>query len=107
MPVSRSELKTRVKIDNDSSDSRTIIDVFAHDRSGLLYTIARTLYELNLSVDLAKISTHFDQVIDVFYVQEADETKVQSEERLEEIRETLVRVLEEFENEIYKQYIKQ
>ena len=106
VPRGTSNLKTRVKIDNDSSESRTIIDVFAHDRTGLLYTIARTLNELNLSVDLAKISTHFDQVIDVFYVQEADQTKTQSEERLNEIQQTLMNTLTQFTEEDYKDFIK-
>ena len=35
---------------------------------GLLYTIARTLFELGLSVSVAKIGTYLDQVVDVFYV---------------------------------------
>ncbi|MEZ5944222.1 MAG: [protein-PII] uridylyltransferase [Planctomycetaceae bacterium] len=95
-----SELKTRVRVDNESSDSRTVVDVFSADRPGLLYVIARTLYELGLSVDLAKISTHFDQVIDVFYVQErATGQKVNAEGRLTEIRERLQTVLTEFEQD--------
>jgi UTP:GlnB (protein PII) uridylyltransferase len=56
----------RVVIDNDSSERFTIIDIFAHDRRGLLYAIATTLRELDLSVSLAKIATHLDQVLDVF-----------------------------------------
>ena len=50
--------------------------MFAHDRRGLLYVVARALHELNLSVDLAKISTHYDQVVDVFYVQDAEGRKI-------------------------------
>ncbi|HWL08135.1 MAG TPA: [protein-PII] uridylyltransferase [Planctomicrobium sp.] len=100
-----SNLPNRVKIDNESSDTRTIIDVFAHDRPGLLYTVARTLFELNLSIDLAKISTHFDQVIDVFYVQEADETKVRSPERLRQIKERLEQTLTHFSETSHKQFI--
>lgn len=91
-----SELPTRVRIDNESSDTRTIIDIFAYDRKGLLYVVAKTLHELNLSVDMAKIDTHFDQVNDVIYVQEADRTKVQSSERLSDIQRTLEQTLHEF-----------
>jgi len=58
----------RVVIDNQVSETATVIDVFAHDVRGLLYQIARALFELGLSVSLAKITTHVDQVLDVFYV---------------------------------------
>lgn len=91
-----SNLPLRVVLDNDSS-SRTVIDVFAHDRPGLLYTVARALYELRLSVDLARISTHYDQVVDVFYVRETGGGKVEGEARLEEIRQALTARLEELE----------
>ncbi len=99
------DLKTRVRVDNVSSDSRTIVDVFTQDRSGLLYLISRTLHELNLSVDLAKISTHFDQVVDVFYVQEREtHDKVQTEARLTNIRDTLTNALDDFESGGFKDY---
>ncbi|MEZ6064817.1 MAG: ACT domain-containing protein [Planctomycetaceae bacterium] len=88
-----SDLPPRVAIDTGSSDSRTVVDVFAHDRPGLLYIIARTLHELNVSVDLAKISTNFDQVVDVFYLLESDGSKIVDEGRLEQIRSRLEQVL--------------
>jgi [protein-PII] uridylyltransferase len=88
---------SRVAIDNNSSERFTIVDVFADDRRGLLYTIARALLELNVSVALAKISTHVDQVLDVFYVTDRDGGKLQDEQRLESIRGTLVARIEEFE----------
>lgn len=92
VPVS--DLPTRVAIDVDSSDTRTIVDVFAHDRPGLLYRVARALHELGVSVDLAKISTNFDQVVDVFYLTEQDGSKIVDEERLEQIRTRLLEVLQ-------------
>ena len=65
------QLPTRVLIDNNTSDRFTIVDVFASDRMGLLFTIARTLFEMELSVSVAKIGTYLDQVVDVFYVTES------------------------------------
>jgi len=100
-----SNLPNRVKIDNESSDTRTIIDIFAHDRPGLLYTLARTLFELNVSIDLAKISTHFDQVIDVFYVQESDGTKLRSTERIQQIKDRLEQALAHFDTTSHKQFL--
>lgn len=106
IPAKVSNLPLRVQIDNASSDNRTIIDVFAHDRPGLLYTVAKALFDLRLSVDLAKIATHFDQVLDVFYVTEADQNKISSPERLQEVKEYLEKILQEFEAESYKDFVK-
>ncbi len=77
---------TQVRIDNTTSEHYTILDIFATDRMGLLYTITRTLFEVGLSVSLAKISTKLDQVVDVFYVTDQQGNKVHDENWLSEIR---------------------
>ncbi|HTQ38757.1 MAG TPA: [protein-PII] uridylyltransferase [Pirellulales bacterium] len=92
-------LPTQVRCDNSTSERFTVIDVFALDRMGLLYTISRTLFELGLSVSLAKIGTYLDQVVDVFYVTEQTGRKVEGEERLESIRQALLKAIEEFQRE--------
>jgi [protein-PII] uridylyltransferase len=86
---------TRVNIDNSTSSRFTIIDLFTHDRAGLLYAITRTLYELELSVGRAKIGTFLDQVVDVFYVTDRQDRKIADEHRLDEIRRRLVEVAEQ------------
>jgi [protein-PII] uridylyltransferase len=91
-----SVLPTRVSADNSTSDRYTIIDVFASDRTGLLYTIARTIFELGLSVSLAKIGTYLDQVVDVFYVTDQAGRKIDDESRLEQIRTRLLEAIESF-----------
>lgn len=92
-----SDLPTRVVIDNDSSEHSTIIDVFAHDRRGLLYAISRELFAMGLSVVLAKIATHLDQVVDVFYVTDEQGEKIHDGDRLRSIRHRLVEHIESFE----------
>ncbi len=89
-------LPTQVRIDNHTSDRFTIFDIFAADRSGLLYTIARSLFDKNLSVALAKISTHLDQVVDVFYVTDQQGQKLFDEQRLNDIRRQLLEEIERF-----------
>ena len=88
---------TQIQIDNDTSERFTILEVFANDRQGLLYVVARTIFELGLSVSLAKITTSLDQVLDVFYVTDLSGKKVTRERRLEEIRARLAESIEEFE----------
>lgn len=100
-------LPTQVRIDNSTSDNYTVVEFFAADRMGLLYTIGRALFELGLSVALAKIGTYLDQVVDVFYVTDQDGRKIHNEERLEQIRARLmevVRELEQRESERAKSY---
>ncbi|HEY2892675.1 MAG TPA: hypothetical protein VGJ16_00630, partial [Pirellulales bacterium] len=93
------KLPTRVRIDNNTSDRFTIIDVFASDRMGLLFTIARTLFELGLSVSVAKIGTYLDQVVDVFYVTDQRGDKILDEQRLQEITSRLLDAIDSFGTE--------
>ena len=75
---------------------------------GLLYTITRTLFELGLSVSVAKIGTYLDQVVDVFYVTDHQGQKIEQEDRLREIRTRLLEAvaeLERIENEQAQQKV--
>jgi [protein-PII] uridylyltransferase len=81
---------TRVQIDNGTSDRATVIATFTYDRMGLLYTIARCLFDLGLNITRARIGTRLDQVVDVFYVTDARQgTKIVDPARLEEIQRRL------------------
>jgi [protein-PII] uridylyltransferase len=86
--------QTRVRIDNATSDRYTILDVFTIDRGGLLYAISRALFELGLSVWRARIGTHLDQVVDVFYVTDAGGGRVEDQARLHAIRQRLLDVID-------------
>ncbi|HXV13641.1 MAG TPA: [protein-PII] uridylyltransferase [Candidatus Krumholzibacteria bacterium] len=79
---------TQVTFENDVSDEFTIIDVFAQDRPGLLYTITRTLSQRGLTIARAKISTEGARAIDSFYVR-GEEGKVTAPVKLEETRAAL------------------
>ena len=99
---SLNSLPTRVRVDNTTSELYTIIDVFAHDRPGLLYKIARTIYDLGLSVALARIGTYLDQVVDVFYVTDAFGAKIQGDENYARIRNELLEAIESMEGDSVK-----
>ncbi|MGQ9575652.1 MAG: [protein-PII] uridylyltransferase [Thermoguttaceae bacterium] len=89
-----STAQTRVLIDNTTSAAFTILDIFTLDRRGLLYAIARTIFELGLSVWRAKIGTYLDQVVDVFYVTDQEGRKVEDPGRLDQLRRRLLEVIE-------------
>ncbi len=80
----------QVSVDNDCSERFTVIDVFASDSQGLLYTLAYTLFEHGLQVQLARIATHIDQVVDVFYVMDSDQKKLEDPARVERLKSSLL-----------------
>jgi [protein-PII] uridylyltransferase len=85
---------TEIVIDDRASPRHTVIEVFARDRPGLLYTLARALHELGLSIAVSKINTEGTRVADVFYVSELDGTKLSSAERVREVRDRLTAAAE-------------
>lgn len=91
--ISRTQ-PTQIRFDNTSSDEFTIITVFAYDRTGLLYDISRTLYDYQLDLQVAKVSTHLDQVVDVFYVTDFEGRKVTEPTKLYTLRQKLLRAIE-------------
>jgi len=87
---------TEVRIDNETSERYTIVDVFADDRQGLLYVITNAIFRQGLSVHAARISTRLDQVADVFYVTDAQGKKVEHAEQVELVRQGIWKEIEEF-----------
>lgn len=80
----------RVRVDNNSSDFYTVIEVRAPDSVGLLARLARALYEQGVDVHMAKIVTEGISAVDTFYVWET------SDGRLDESRfGPVARALEE------------
>jgi [protein-PII] uridylyltransferase len=70
---------TKIVIDNDSARGHSVVDVFTADRVGLLHTVARTFFELGLTVDLARISTEGHRAADAFYVRTPDGGRLEGE----------------------------
>lgn len=68
---------TRITLENRASPEHTVIEVITRDRPGLLYAIADALYRLGLAIAVAKINTEGTKVADVFYVSEADGSKIE------------------------------
>lgn len=80
---------SRAVVDNESSGSYTILEVYSTDRVGLLYTITRTLLDLHVRIYVAKITTRIDQVADVFYILTDDGQKVTDPDQIKEIQDAL------------------
>ena len=83
----------KVRVDNEASPTATVIDLEAEDRMGLLYRVSRKLYDLGLSIALARISTERGVVLDTFYVTDVEGAKITDESRLARIEPELLRAL--------------
>jgi [protein-PII] uridylyltransferase len=87
---------TEIFLDNEVSDSYTVIDVFADDKPGLLFVLAKVLVQLGLSIHMARIGTRLDQVVDVFYVTNAQGDKISSGNESEHIQAILGTAVNDF-----------
>ncbi len=96
-PKSVRHFPTRIEIDNEVSEDYTVVDIYTHDKVGLLYLISSTLNQLGLYIGVSKISTKVDQVLDVFYLRDIFGHKIVSEEKLEEIRNTLTKAIDDWQ----------
>jgi [protein-PII] uridylyltransferase len=74
-----------VTIDNDASETATVLEIRALDEIGLLHRITRALFDAGLDVVSARVSTLGEMVVDAFYVRESGGAKITDDSRLSEI----------------------
>ena len=86
-------VEPRVLIDNDASDSHTVIEVNGRDRTGLLYDVTLALAGLGLGIANAHITTFGERAVDVFYVSDRSGRKITQPRRLETLRKRLLGAL--------------
>ncbi len=85
---------TDIEIDNVVAQDFTVIDVYTHDRPGVLHAITRTIDELGLDIGLSKVATEGERVADVFYVRDRRTgEKLVAAERLAAVRAALTEAL--------------
>ena len=85
----------RIVVDNESSDFFTVIEVYTRDFTGLLYRVTDALFRCGLDVWIAKIATHVDQVVDIFYVRDREGQKLDDGERVSRLKDAIGQVLRE------------
>jgi [protein-PII] uridylyltransferase len=79
----------KISLDNQLSDSSTVLEVKCPDRVGLLYVITRTLSAQGLDIRSARIATEIDQAYDTFYVTDRQGRRLEDETAMARVRESL------------------
>ncbi|MEN0087820.1 MAG: [protein-PII] uridylyltransferase [Pseudomonadota bacterium] len=88
------QIRPRVKVSNELSDSFTVVEIECLDRLGLLADVAGELSNLNLNIASARVSTFGEKVIDTFYVNDLIGHRIEAPERRERIREAILAAIE-------------
>jgi [protein-PII] uridylyltransferase len=71
-----------------------VLYVVTRDRVGVLFAITHALHRLGVVNHLAKITTQAHQVLDVFYVTDAEGRKITDPERLHTVCDQIVAELQ-------------
>lgn len=83
----------RVLVDNNASDTHTVIEVNGRDRAGFLSDLTYTLFRLNVTISSARIATYGERAVDVFYVRDLFGHKVVHKGKINAIERALLDVL--------------
>lgn len=83
----------QVFIDNDASDSFTVIEVNGLDRPGLVHALTKALFHLGLTIGSAHIATYGERAVDVFYVKDVIGHKVTNANKKKAVERHLMEAL--------------
>jgi [protein-PII] uridylyltransferase len=75
---------------DEASSAASVVEVRAHDRIGLLYRLTRALADTGLDVRSARMTTLGAEVVDAFYVADADGDLVTDPARRLEVEKALL-----------------
>ena len=88
----RSPIAPSVGVYHELSLKRTIIEVQCEDRIGLLYMVAKSIYEHGFDISFARIATERGVAMDTFYIEQIDSNMTDSGELLA-LRENLSSII--------------
>ncbi len=87
---STNEVPLKMNFSNDLDKDFTVVDIRLTDRPNLLYQIANALADLELNLDLARITTEKGVAIDTFYIMRKDGKKLNPETDFQRLRDAII-----------------
>jgi [protein-PII] uridylyltransferase len=84
-----------VVLDNDASETSTVVEATGRDRPGLLAALARTLSDAGLQIVSAHIDGYGERAVDAFYVIDAADSKLTDARKGNSLKAALLSALTE------------
>lgn len=94
-------VSTQVNISNDLSRLYTLLEIKTIDRPWVLYTIASILFESEINIEMAFITTEAYRVVDVFYITDMENNKIDDEGQIQELKNKLEEALNQINLRAY------
>ena len=88
-----------VMLDNEASETSTVVEASGRDRPGLLAALARTISDAGLSILSAHIDGYGERAVDAFYVVDADGRKLTDARKRNALKSALLAALTKAEAE--------
>jgi len=86
---------TSIQIETDEQDQRTILNITAYDRPGLLSRIAVALSQCEVQIQNARIATYGERAEDIFFISDAQNQPVKDEKQIACLKEKILALLED------------
>ncbi len=87
------EVAPRVLVNNEASQSATVIEVNGRNRQGFLYDVTRALTDFGLQITSAHISTYGERAVDVFYVRDVFGLKIDSPQKIKALKKNVLQAI--------------
>jgi [protein-PII] uridylyltransferase len=82
-----------VEVYHELAMMRTIVDIQARDQIGLLYRLAKAIFDHGFDITFARINTERGVALDTFYIESANHEATEDTARLHALRDALANVI--------------
>ncbi len=86
---------TRIHLETDEQNQRTILNITAYDRPGLLSRIATALSQCEIQIQNARIATYGERAEDIFFISDAQNRPVNDEKQIACLKKNILEFLED------------
>ncbi len=89
----QADIPPSVDVYHELSLRRTIIEIQCSDRIGLLYRLAKTIFDHGFDINFARVSTENGVAVDTFYIERIDRYESEEAPALVDLRESLEQIV--------------
>ena len=87
-------IATTVTFSHDESNNRTVMEVIASDRVGLLSRIGMAMESCTTRLQNAKIATYGERVEDIFFITDQENRMITDQTKLDSLRDAIIDALD-------------